>query len=174
MNPYKRKRQEFFRRYFDYPSRLEVAIKKTEPAVYLEENLSGAEIYNVRKVDSTKEIVRLLNQHGYLKLYHWTYRYREVYYIRDFALLCWEPTKGLWIHFEWMQTYSDEHDGIDCLEMNKPEWDFFYSKRRILFANFYPSSLLKFVKHEDFAIQLTDNRLNRKLELPVNDIRKVK
>ncbi len=163
MNKYKRDRHEFFRRYFDYPSRLEIAIKKTEPVGYFEVNVSGAEVYSVRNVNSTKEIARILNKHGYRKQYNWAYCYGDVYRIWDWADLCWEPTIGLWIHFEWMASYHNEHYNID-LEMNEPEWDSFYSKRRIIFANFYPSSLLKFAKDEDFAIQLTDNRLNKMVE----------
>jgi hypothetical protein len=164
MNKYKRNRQEFFHRYFDYPSRLEIAIKKTEPVDCFEVNVSGAEVNSVRNVDSTKGIVRLLNKHGYLKHYFWIYRYRDMYRMLDWAALYWKKNNGLWIHFEWMQTYSDENGEMGCLEMNEPEWNFFYSKRRIIFANFYPSSLLKFSKDEDFIIQLTDNRLNKMIE----------
>jgi len=162
MNKYKRKRQEFFHRYFNYPSKLDAAIKKSEPVDYFKINISGAEIYSVRNIDNTKDTVRLLNKNGYMKQYNWGYSYRDGYYISDWASLFWVKDAGLFIHFEW-QTYDDERNG-DCLEMNKTEWDFFYSKRRIIFLNFYPSSLLKFVNYEDFVIQLTDNSLNRMVE----------
>jgi hypothetical protein len=164
MNPYKQKRQEFFRKYFDYPSRLEIAIKKTEPLIYFEQQIAGAEVQNVRYFNSTKEILRLLNKHGYLKHFYWAYHYRNRYRIWNSARISWEPTKGLFIALDWLQHSDDEQDYWLDYEVTEREFDFFYPKRRLLFSNFYPSYFLKLAKDEDFFVLVADNRLNKMVE----------
>jgi len=163
MNPYKKNRQEFFLKYFDYPSRLEIAIKKTEPLIYYERQLSGAEVNNVRNFNNFKNILRLLNKHGYHKHFNWAYRYRGIYRTWSWARIFWEPAEGLFMEFEWLKQCVDERElGYEiCGEM---EWEFFYPKRRLLFSNFYPSAFLDLPKDHDFYILLTDKRLNRMVD----------
>lgn len=159
MNPYKKNRQEFFRKYFDYPSRLEIAIKKTEPLIYFERQISGAEVQNVSNFNNSKSILRLLNKHGYHKHFYWAYCYRGMYKIWSWARIFWEPTEGLFMEFEWLKRCVDEREL--SYEICETEWEFFYPKRRLLFSNFYPSAFLDLPKDHDFFILLTDERLNK-------------
>ena len=164
MNPYKQKRQDFFRKYFAYPSRLEIAIKKTEPLICFGQQITGAEVQNVRYFNNTKEILQLLNKHGYMKNFYWSYHYKDRYRMWNWARISWYPTEGLFLNFEWLQNLVDDQDEWLEYEVTETEYDFFYPKRRLLFSNFYPSHFLKLAKDEDFSIFVADYRLNKMVE----------
>ncbi len=149
MNTYKEQRERFFKTHFNYPVLLETAIQQSMPIYVSTRNIYDTDIYAVKDISGIGQLKRILDNNGYGILYYWTYNYMDVKQFDNWARLEWNTTEGLGLNFDC--------NGHSCMDEN--EWNFIYSKRRIIFTHFYPGSLLK--TNGDIHIRLTDCELTR-------------
>lgn len=161
MNPYKKKRQAFFRKYFDYPSRFEAAVRETQPIDYFDRYVCGREIAILKRIDHPRYLIRMLNKYGYDRIFYWAHAFGEQNETWNWARLRWEPVEGLWLTY----VMRCDHD-VDFYryQREKSECEHFYSTRRKLFSNFYPLTFLPLCESSGFSFLLTDNRLNPRVK----------
>lgn len=160
MNPYKQQKEQFLKKYFCYPEQLKSAILSADSLHPHFDMVKKCDLKQVRNIKKNNELVRILDQCEYHLMANWSYLYKTVIRIYDWAGMYWTGT-GLHIHFEWMTT-SDirtENYSFDDVEMTGAMWDYFYLQRRKILKQFYPDLTFKFVENEDFGVQLTDHEL---------------
>ena len=150
MNKYKKDRNKFFQKYFPYPTELEEAIRLSDPTV-LALDASIVTVNRVRRVDNSKDLIRIMDNVDYRSDYYFSYDYCNGP-IHDWACISWHKGDGLWLRFEWLNS--------DVATMNEKAWEFLFSRREIIFRNFYPNLLLKHTRREDLGVRIADSELN--------------
>ncbi len=147
-------RQEFLRKHFPFPVSLEFAIRQSEPASFVTEFVKPDPLQHLQRYDRPDRLIKLLEKYDYNKHYNWSYRYNDNHSLNDWCSLFWLPSKGLMVHFEFMNIISDNEISQETAEMSSPAWEFLFEKRKIILSSFCGGTFVDKHRLEDFCVVL--------------------